>query len=971
MGGLPRPDLAPGPHRELVDVLHSLHHRAGWPSLRRLAAQTGVSHTTVSKAMSSPALPAWGVAELLVEALGGDVPSAHELWLAASSPDPVIHARERIAGRRDELAAVRSHVEAGSGLLLVTGEAGIGKSTLVEAALAPVDTFVAVGHCLPLSREMPLMPFVDALRMVHDHDGGEWMQDALSRCPDYVRRSLARLVPELDPEAAGPPDDPWGLERLYASVSSALRALATVRPLVVHFEDCHWADRSTLDLLAHLASVPSRPPTVVTWRTADPDVSSAHSDWLSRARWAGSTTAVDLLPLTLQETAEQLRILRGVSPDDALAERIQARTRGLPLYTAQLAGDPDEDGLPRQLADLLDRRIGDLDDDAWRVARVLGLAQRRVGPTVVRTATGLDPESLSDALRVLAVRRLLRATSGEEAELAHPLLVDAIERRLVPGEGAEVHAHIAEALTSAPGVPPGELADHWRAAGRPEREFALRVAAGRRADKHLAHQEALGAWIRVLELVDAGHGDDSLQPWEVLVHGLDAANGAGDLETGRRLAARGEALSLTDAPRAQVAQRVGSLLYDAGDVARADELLAEALALLDREPPSRELVRVLDDRAWTFIQSGRQSEARTEVDRMVRLLDEHPELGSRRRAVAALIAVRADETNDVDASLALARIPDGVQQPDDPVAELMIAANVTDVLLRAGAAPARVEDGAQQSIDTADEWDLGLSFLAVLVRSNICWAHLIAGDTAAARRWIAPVALSRPTANTAFGHLAMAAVEVREGRLSEALDRARRADVEIPNRNENWAEWAPWWAEAQLWADEPGAAVALLEAALGPRLKAEAARQAAPLLVMLARSRADLLSEAGAGTTTRRAAMRDLEVLVACASSDPFVATAWDVSVPALAASWQAELARGGMTQSLDAWIRAATAWDDVGRRHDAAYSRWRAAQVARQQGRGTVATRLLTRAATDARGHVPLSEAIAATEHWRGGDAR
>ena len=65
MSALPRPDLPPGPHRDLVDALHDLHHRAGWPSLRTLAAHAGVSHTTVAKAFSQPALPTWGTLELL------------------------------------------------------------------------------------------------------------------------------------------------------------------------------------------------------------------------------------------------------------------------------------------------------------------------------------------------------------------------------------------------------------------------------------------------------------------------------------------------------------------------------------------------------------------------------------------------------------------------------------------------------------------------------------------------------------------------------------------------------------------------------------------------------------------------------------------------------------------------------------------------------------------------------------------
>ena len=69
MSALPRADVAPGPARSLNDALHDLHHRAGWPSLRTLARETGVSHTTVSKAFSRPALPTWGTLELLVEAM--------------------------------------------------------------------------------------------------------------------------------------------------------------------------------------------------------------------------------------------------------------------------------------------------------------------------------------------------------------------------------------------------------------------------------------------------------------------------------------------------------------------------------------------------------------------------------------------------------------------------------------------------------------------------------------------------------------------------------------------------------------------------------------------------------------------------------------------------------------------------------------------------------------------------------------
>jgi tetratricopeptide (TPR) repeat protein len=81
---LPRPALPEGPVQTLFDELHELHHRAGWPSLREMAAEVGCSHTTISVAFSGPRPPRWGLLELIVETLGGDTERFHQLWLAAS-----------------------------------------------------------------------------------------------------------------------------------------------------------------------------------------------------------------------------------------------------------------------------------------------------------------------------------------------------------------------------------------------------------------------------------------------------------------------------------------------------------------------------------------------------------------------------------------------------------------------------------------------------------------------------------------------------------------------------------------------------------------------------------------------------------------------------------------------------------------------------------------------------------------------
>ena len=196
MGQLLQPELKPGPHRDLVDALHRLHDEAGQPSLRAISRRAGCSHTTVSHLFSHPRLPAWSLLEMVVTAIGGDPADFRDLWLAATAdgarhlPPPA----RTIAGRRAELLVVRRHLEAGRGLLVVTGEPGIGKTTLLAAASQQVSTFVARAGGLPILADAPFALVSDVMRRVWLDDGGRWFGEALGRCPGSCRRSGCRVV---------------------------------------------------------------------------------------------------------------------------------------------------------------------------------------------------------------------------------------------------------------------------------------------------------------------------------------------------------------------------------------------------------------------------------------------------------------------------------------------------------------------------------------------------------------------------------------------------------------------------------------------------------------------------------------------------------------------------------------------------------------------------------------------------------
>ena len=403
MGALHQPDLEPGPHHDLVEALHRLHSEAGRPSLRRLARAAGCSHTTLWHVFSQPHLPAWAPLEALVLALSGDITQFRELWLAATAQGSrhVLSSR-RIAGRRAELVVLRRHLEAGSGLVLVVGEGGLGKTTLVTTASEQVSCWVAHARGRELLTGEPFALVADALREVHAYDDGAWLNEALAECPGFVGPSLRRILPALETELVDA-EDRFALDRMFAAVRSVLSSLARQRPLALILEDLQWADAGSLACLERLAAGSCRVPVVGTLRRGE---SPAADAWLKRVR-RDSTYCIDLPPLTAEETEDQIRLLVGAHPTRAELERVHRLSRGLPLFTRELATSMTREELPDRLSDALARDLDGLTPSARAVIAVAAAADRPLPPRVVGDAAAMDGAELDDALRELVIRHLL------------------------------------------------------------------------------------------------------------------------------------------------------------------------------------------------------------------------------------------------------------------------------------------------------------------------------------------------------------------------------------------------------------------------------------------------------------------------------------------------------------------------------------------------------------------------------------
>ncbi|MEP6813961.1 MAG: AAA family ATPase [Marmoricola sp.] len=936
---------------------------------------------------SSSRLPAWGLLELVVEAMGGDVPAFRELWRAAGTPrGPLVAPSVPMAGRTQELAAVRRHFTHGAGrLLLVTGEAGIGKTRLVTAApLVADDVFVARGSCLPLSTEVPLLPVADLLRAVQDRDQGQSLNEAFANCPAYVPRAIARMLPEIEPLVSEPgaAGGAWERQQLFAAIRATLAALGEVSRFVVVIEDLHWGDSATLDLLVHLLTASGGPgvPVVGTYRTEDPSISATATEWRLLVQRLSSVEVLELGPLSQDGTAQQLALLGGEPPSLDLVEQIHRRAGGHPLFTEQLAAQADERKagdapLPRLLSDLLDQRLADIGEQSWPVARALGVADRGLTSAQLRDVTDLGAEALAARLHDLDRRRLLRTVDGHVVELRHPLLAEAIRRRLVAGEAADEHRRLAVALAASPDPSAAEVAEHWQGAGDAEQELVWRISAARAAGKRFAAAQEGEQWRRALELWPDGvtsAGSPGIRRFDAYLAAIDALE---YIDKEVVLALAQDALStlrdLSDLETAEILQRAGDFRGMLGQAEEALALLEQAVAIYQANSACEGYVHALVRLEYQQSAMGMHGKA-AETSALAVAVSAGLGETTWHRWVLAILAMHDLAAGDVALARSRMEAAESIELAEpDPTGETFLSAIHTDFLLRAGAGADEVAAAGRRGLEAAATWGLETEPLS-FVRANVAMAMRREGQVSRASRLIDPVTSAPPIRETLPVHCERADLDVRRGRLEAALARFDELSALPMAHLGNRIEFHEHAAEAELWGSRPGEAedrmVALLEEALADNVSADVGTA----FVLAARAAADLADSRSRASATRRELLVSLQGLRSRARRDLFEPRPAWVERPALAAAWSAETARLAGAPTLELWAAAACAWDTLTRPHDAAYCRWRAAQVAQRTGQTGAAVRLLRRAADDAREHVPLLTAIRETAaHPAGGRRR
>ena len=408
--------------------------------------------------------------------------------------------RTRLVGRSRELGALHralSSTRAGEfRAVVVSGEAGIGKSRLLVEFTETVgsETLVVTGQCVD-SGVVPL-PYVAVTAMVAElvrSIGAEGVLAAGGPTAD----ALGVLVPGLAEVRDG-----TGADRVHTAVAELLRVVARERPLVVIFEDLHWADAATLSIIRFLALSLATAPVLLVLSYRKDDVGRMHPlrPMLAELERGRLSETIVLDRLTPDEVAELAHSILGHDAGATELEAILERSEGVPFYVEELV-DSLGRSMPGTLRDLLLVRYGQLSVESQAFLRVVAAGGVRVAhELLVAVFEGREGE-LEDAAREAVAAHLIVADDVAYS-FRHALFQEAVHGELLPGERTRFHTAYARALEASPPTVSvlTEIATHWWLARVPDRALATSVAAQDAATIAWASPTAMTLGDRALEL---------------------------------------------------------------------------------------------------------------------------------------------------------------------------------------------------------------------------------------------------------------------------------------------------------------------------------------------------------------------------------------------------------------------------------------------------------------------------------------
>lgn len=397
-------------------------------------------------------------------------------------------------------------------LLLVTGEAGIGKSRLVdEFARSLHGIEVPRARAYEAAGRLPWGPVIEWLR-------SEPVRADLDRLAPSWRSTLEVLLPELrtgpgQPARAAEPGrsevDP-DRTQLFEAIAHTLVPAGRTRLLLI--DDLQWCDTDTVELVGYLVARRPEAQLLVLGTVRSDEVTEDHplTRLVTGLGRTGSVTELPLAPLDAAATAELAQRLTGEDLTATDAERLWRDTEGNPLFLVEaaragLATDGRGAPLTPTIKATIASRLSHLGSDARELAELAAVIGREFSTELVAAASHLDESQVLDALDELWSRRIV-TERGAAYDFTHDKVREVVHDGVSPVRRRRHHRAVAAALTAAAGDDPGPtsgvVAAHLEAAGQVAEAVAAYLRAAQHASAVVGLDEAIASCNRGLALLD-------------------------------------------------------------------------------------------------------------------------------------------------------------------------------------------------------------------------------------------------------------------------------------------------------------------------------------------------------------------------------------------------------------------------------------------------------------------------------------
>lgn len=623
-------------------------------------------------------LPAKGIAEpvMAYRVLGVTTPSP--------APRKVGGRSDVMVGRQSELAVLQqaiARLATGLGsVAVIIGDAGIGKSRLVEEAFRGATTLqvdALAGRCLSYGNGIPYHLWLELLRGTAriPADAPNEIVDARLRawieeyCPDEcddIYQALARLlaltrVTSWELGAPTPIDSQRFKSGVFRAIETLVRNHTAQKPLAIVCEDLQWADPSSLELLEHLARLTEEIPLMLIcilrpdasqpiWKVVGQlsaayqhqyaslwlqPLSAAHSERLV-ANLLGGELAADGPPARGRAARSQKLLWRILGRAEGnpffLEEAVRSLILSGALTTDRVSGmvllraDAESLAMPETVQSVLGARIDSLQNPARRALQVAAVIGRDFSLHVLARILSDEPELEKHIHTLLAQDFISEATSVTDPEyrFTHALVREVAYHGLLRTDRRRYHRQVAEAfeaLRSASERNIEVLAFHWQESGEPMRAVVYLVQSGDRARQIGSSVEATAHFHKAMDLIDGSEGPSApIRPY--LLH-----ERLGDVYL-ENLSDQDQAcihytafLAAASEPldRARGARKLASIYMLQGELAEAQMHFERALAHLSGLPAEPEGNRVRCGLAYLFISRGDMAQAGVHLRQSIRL----------------------------------------------------------------------------------------------------------------------------------------------------------------------------------------------------------------------------------------------------------------------------------------------------------------------------------------------------------------